>query len=105
MYNTVRERRLDDRGPVKLLYGNEESPSTAGQGCQLTAGGGDSKASATERYRQSDLVRVERCGKSAPAAWRLVRHVNPIRCKMRRHKGCPSASAVSLERIGDDARR
>ena len=27
-------------------------------------------------------VRVERCGKSAPAAWRLRRHVNPIRCKV-----------------------
>lgn len=27
-------------------------------------------------------VRVERCGKSAPAAWQLVRHVNPIRCKI-----------------------
>ena len=50
-------------------------------------------------------VRVERCGKSAPAAWRLCRHVNPIRCKMRRLKGCPPAFAVSLERVGDDARR
>ena len=27
-------------------------------------------------------VRVERCGKSAPAAWRLVRHVNPTWCKI-----------------------
>ncbi len=27
-------------------------------------------------------ARVERCGKSAPAAWQLVRHVNPTRCKI-----------------------
>ena len=85
--------------------GREESPGTIGLGCLLTAGGGDSKASATERYRQSNLVRVERCGKSAPAAWRLVRHVNPIRCKRRRHTGCSPASVVSLERTGDCTRR
>ena len=43
----------------------------------------------TCRFRQgkgyevcADEVRVERCGKSAPAAWQLVRHVNPIRCKI-----------------------
>ena len=35
------------------------------------------------------MVRVERCGKSAPAAWRLCRHVNPIRCKIRGHIGLP----------------
>ncbi len=27
-------------------------------------------------------ARVERCGKSAPAAWQLVRYVNPTRCKI-----------------------
>ena len=32
-------------------------------------------------------VRVERCGKSAPAAWQLVRHVNPIRCKIEEDHG------------------
>lgn len=44
-------------------------------GCRLTAGGGDPKASATEMKTadgESDLsqVRMQRCGKSAPAAWR-----------------------------------
>ena len=29
----------------------EESPGSTGQGCQLTAGGGNSKESATENYR------------------------------------------------------
>ena len=30
---------------------HEESPGTAEQGCRLTAGGGDSRESATEIYR------------------------------------------------------
>ena len=47
-----RERRLDSRGFCRKAE-DEESPSTAEQGCQLTAGGGDSKASATEIYRQA----------------------------------------------------
>ena len=33
-------------------FGHEESPGTAGQGCRLTAGGGDSRESATERNRR-----------------------------------------------------
>ena len=33
-------------------FGHEESPGTAGQGCRLTAGGGDSRDSATERNRR-----------------------------------------------------
>ena len=33
-------------------FGHEESPGTAGQGCRLTAGGGDSKESATEINRR-----------------------------------------------------
>ena len=33
-------------------FGNEESPGTAGQGCRLTAGGGDSRESATEINRR-----------------------------------------------------
>ena len=32
---------------------HEESPGSIGQGCKLTACGGDSKDSATERYRLS----------------------------------------------------
>ena len=32
-------------------------------------------------------VRVERCGKSAPAAWQLVRHVNSIWCKIEEDYG------------------
>lgn len=44
-------------------------------GCRLTAGGGDPKASATEMQTADGSVdasqaRVQRCGKSAPAAWR-----------------------------------
>ena len=31
---------------------HEESPGTTGQGCRLTAGGGDSRESATERNRR-----------------------------------------------------
>ena len=49
-------------------------------------------------------VRVERCGKSAPAAWRLCRHVNPIRCKMKgAHRAARPVPVVSLERVGDFA--
>ena len=33
-------------------FGHEESPGTAGQGCRLTAGGGDSRESATEINRR-----------------------------------------------------
>ena len=34
-------------------FGHEESPGTTGQGCRLTAGGGDSKECATERNRRA----------------------------------------------------
>ena len=51
-------------------------------GCRITSGGGDSKESATEIYRLLLQVRVERRGKSSPAAWRLADHVNPIRSKI-----------------------
>ena len=43
---------MDSRGFCRKAE-DEESPSTTEQGCQLTAGGGDSKASATEIYRQA----------------------------------------------------
>ncbi len=36
-----------------LPFGGEESPSTVGQGRRVTPGGGDSKESATEIYRES----------------------------------------------------
>ena len=55
----------------------EESPGSTGQGCQLTAGGGNSKESATEINRQFKLVRMERQGKSLPVAWRHASYVNP----------------------------
>ena len=51
-------------------FAGEESPSSIGQWCQITSGGGDSKDSATESYRPLfQRVRVERRGKSSPAAW------------------------------------
>ena len=51
-------------------------------------------------------VRVERRGKSAPAAWRLCRPVNPIRCKMKEtHRAARPVSVVSLECVGDFASR
>ena len=45
-----------------------------------------------QRYTAKQLVRVERCGKSAPAAWQLVRHVNPIRCKRWERQGLLACS-------------
>ena len=50
----------------------EESPGSIGSGCRLITGEGDFKDSATEINRQDRdvLVRVERRGKSSPAAWR-----------------------------------
>ena len=38
-------------------------------GCRITSGGGDSKASATEIYRQDLPVRVERQLKRLPPCW------------------------------------
>lgn len=52
----------------RVINNHEESPSSTGQGCQVTPGGGDSKDSATEIYRLLMQVRVERWGKSPPAA-------------------------------------
>ncbi len=39
---------------------NEESPGSEGQWCRLITGEGDFKESATEIYRRSITVRVER---------------------------------------------
>lgn len=36
---------------IAAAFAGEESPSSIGQGCQVTPGGGDSKESATEIYR------------------------------------------------------
>ena len=57
-------------------FGHEESPGTTGQGCRLTAGGGDSRESATERNRRLRAVRMERRGKSSPGS-----RVTGFRCK------------------------
>ena len=51
---------------VARAFAFEESPSITRQWCQLTTGESDFKESATERYRQRNLVRVERRGKSTP---------------------------------------
>ena len=56
----------------------EESPGSTGQGCQLTAGGGNSKESATENI-PPEKVRLKRRGKSSPAIWRHIGFVNPTR--------------------------
>ena len=39
-------------------------------GCRVTPGGGDSKESATEKYRRLWPVRVKRRGKSSPGSGR-----------------------------------
>ena len=59
---------------LSLLYGrgaicHEESPSSTGQGCLITSGKGDFKDSATEINRHSNMVRMERRGKSSPILW------------------------------------
>jgi hypothetical protein len=41
------------------LYG-EESPSSTGQGCRVTPGGGDSKESATEKNRMLTACKGEK---------------------------------------------
>src|ERR1700674_1210145 len=69
-------------GPTKV--GLEESPGSIGQWCQLTAGRGDSKESATETNRRMECgrkvapqaVRVKWCGKSAPAVPRGIGRAN-----------------------------
>lgn len=69
-------------------------------GCWVTPSGGDSKESATERYRRARgnpcKVRVERWGKSSPAHWWLCGYVNPIWSKIESGTlwGCPSRPRV-----------
>ena len=50
---------------IKLI---EESPGSVKTICQLTAGEGNFRASATEINRLIK-VRVKRCGKSTPGFW------------------------------------
>ena len=63
--------------PYTVQRGKSEHHRT---GYLLTAGGGDSRASATERNRSPKAVRMERRGKSSPASGRPGGHVNPTRC-------------------------
>ena len=68
---------------VAGVYTSEESPGTTGQ----SAGQFPVKATlrkVQQRYTAllSGGVRVERRGKSSPAAWQLVRSVNPTWCKI-----------------------
>ena len=55
----------DDRGCKCRKTAGEESPGFAG--CRITSGGGDSKASATEIYRQCLTLSVELIGKGGKA--------------------------------------
>ena len=85
-------RWLDDR--MLFAWGKSEHPRAE---CRLTAGEGDFKESATERYRHGYMVRVERWGKSSPTAWRLACDVNPTWCKVdKKHKGSPPVSCNRL---------
>ena len=72
----------------------EESPSTAEQSRLITSSRGDSRKSATERYRHF-VVRVKRRGKSSPETL-----VTRIRCKLREvqgveHMGCSSVPVTA----------
>lgn len=71
----------------------EESPSTAEQSRLITSSRGDSRKSATERYRRK--VRVKKWGKSP-----LEILVTIIRCKLREvqgveHMGCSSVPVTA----------
>lgn len=78
---------------------NEESPGSEGQWCRVTPGEGDFKESATERYRLTCQVRMERRGKSSPAAWRLAGYVNPTWSNTAEGRNdCPSVPWRWLER-------
>ena len=57
----------DDRGCKCRKTAGEESPGFAGQDAGKTSGGGDSKASATEIYRQCLTLSVELIGKGGKA--------------------------------------
>lgn len=97
----------DDR--VARYPDDEESPSSAGQGCLITSGEGDFRESATEIYRRAS-------GKGEKARQELTGvlvtgrvHVNPTRSKTKNwhKKRLPVAAWYGrlLERIGDDTAR
>ncbi len=64
-FNAIITNRVSQTVAGKIDFLREESPGSKEHGCRLTAGGGDSKDSATENKRRSDSVSVEMCGKSA----------------------------------------
>ena len=83
-----RTRWLDDRARLRV---REESPGSTQSRCQLMAGGGDPRESATESKPPAFAqVRVKGCGKSAPRAWQQGRHGKPHRVQDR--EGRPGAS-------------
>ena len=59
---------MPDNWIVAIINLIEESPGSVKTICQLTAGEGDLRASATEIDRLIK-VRVKRCGKSTPGFW------------------------------------
>ena len=65
MINTIKKSPDNWIVAISLI---EESPGSVKTICQLTAGEGDLRASATEINRLIK-VRVKRCGKSTPGFW------------------------------------
>jgi len=54
----------------------------------------------------SDVVRVERRGKSSPVVWRHIDAVNSIRSNaVEEHMTCPVVPRRRLDRIGNGAAR
>ena len=64
-FNAIITNRVSQTVAGKIDFLREESPGSKEHGCRLTAGGGDSKDSATENKRPIFRVSVEMCGKSA----------------------------------------
>lgn len=57
-------------------------------------------------YGFAAMVRVERCGKSAPDGWKLSVAVNSIRSNaVGTHKAGPAVFRRRLERVGNSASR
>jgi hypothetical protein len=98
-----------DYGLAWLARGKSGLPKD--QTCWVTPSAGDREDSATETYRRwSDRsqVRVQRCGKSAPAASRGAGSVNPGREQGRRGKGWSFsclAFGVPQEAVGNSRPR
>ena len=65
MINTIKKSPDNWIVAISLI---EESPGSVKTICQLTAGEGNLRASATEINRLIK-VRVKRCGKSTPGFW------------------------------------